>query len=66
MSLTQAEVKKIEKIQKEIMEKEEEILAIKKKASEDITKLIIEFNLWKLDKKVLKEIFEKISKENNL
>ncbi len=73
MSLTPSDLKKMDKIQKdmedkkrELEEKSKELEAIKLKASEEVAKISYKFNLWKLDKKTLETAFEKIAKEHKI
>ncbi len=64
MSLTPNELKKIEKISKELEEKTKALESLKLKASEEISKLSLKFDLWKLDKKTLEKEFQEIAKKH--
>jgi len=73
MSLTPSDLKKMERIQKdmedkkrEIEEKSKALESIKLKACDEVAKISYKFNLWKLDKKTLEEAFEKIAKEHKI
>jgi hypothetical protein len=62
MSLTLNELKKIEKISRELEEKAKTLESLKLKASEEISKLSMKFDLWKLDKKILEKEFQEMAK----
>jgi len=73
MSLTPSDLKKMDKIQKdmedkkrELEEKSKELEALKLKAAEEVTKLSLKFDLWKLDKKILESAFKEISEKHGL
>ena len=64
MSLTPNELKKIERISKELEEKSKALESLKLKASEEISKLSLKFDLWKLDKKTLEKEFREMAKRH--
>ena len=64
MSLTPNELKKIERISKELEEKSKALESLKLKASEEISKLSMKFDLWKLDKKTLEKEFQEMGKRH--